>query len=186
MPNIPISLPATERIVIRSFTSVDAQAFSAAARESVETVSPWMPWCSASFSEDSALEWFAVCDREREAARAYDMGVFCRSSGEFLGGASINQLSPHHRYGNIGYWVRQSRQGQGIAKQVVATLCRFGFGQLALFRLEIVVALGNVASEAVAIATGATRECVARNRVFLHGRPADAHVFSLTPDDVAG
>lgn len=182
---MPIIPPASEKLVVRPFAAADAKAFAAAARESVQTVSPWMPWCISSFSEENALEWFAVCDRERGVGRAYDMGVFCRSSGEFLGGASINQLSPYHRYGNIGYWVRQSRQRLGIAKHAVATLCEFGFEQLALFRLEIVVAVGNVASEAVAISAGATRECVASNRVFLHGRPADAYVFALTPDEAA-
>ena len=37
------------------------------------------------------------------AGRAFDMGIFCATTGQLLGGAGINQLSPHHRYGNIGY-----------------------------------------------------------------------------------
>lgn len=84
------------------------------------------------------------------------MGIFCAATGQLLGGAGINQLSPHHRYGNIGYWVRQSRQGQGIAQQAVALLREFGFERLGLFRLEIVMGVDNTASEAVAIAAGAT------------------------------
>lgn len=179
---MPITPLATEKLAIRPFVSADANEFAAAVRESVQTVGPWMPWCTPTFAQGNALEWFAVCDREREAGRAYDMGVFCPLSGQFFGGASINQLSPYHRYGNIGYWVRQSKQRTGIAKQAVNALCDFGFEQLALFRLEIVVAVGNFASEAVAVAVGATRECIARNRIFLHGKPVDAHVFALTPN----
>lgn len=111
------------------------------------------------------------------------MGIFCAATGQLLGGAGINQLSPHHRYGNIGYWVRQSRQGQGIAQQAVALLREFGFERLGLFRLEIVMGVDNTASEAVAIAiaAGATFEYRARNRIFLHDRPLDAHIFSLAP-----
>jgi ribosomal-protein-serine acetyltransferase len=41
--------------------------------------------------------------------------------------------------------------------------------------------VGNSASEAVAIAAGATFECRARNRIFLHDQPMDAHVYSLIP-----
>lgn len=169
----------SDRILIRPFVAADIPVFVAAAQESEQTVGPWMPWCTSAFSEDNARDWFALCDREREAGRAYDMGAFCSVTGEFLGGASINQLSPFHRYGNIGYWVRQSRQGQGVASQMVAMLRQFGFEQLALFRLEIVVAVGNTASEAVALSAGAMRECVARHRVCLRGQPVDAHVFSL-------
>ncbi len=172
---------ANTQIVIRPFKADDADEFVRAAHESIETVGKWMSWCSPSFSRESALEWFASCDQERAAGRAFDMGIFCAATGQLLGGAGINQLSPHHRYGNIGYWVRQSRQGFGIARQAVALLRDFGFQQLGLFRLEIVVGVGNTASEAVSIAAGATFECRARNRIFLHGQPIDALIYSLVP-----
>lgn len=41
--------------------------------------------------------------------------------------------------------------------------------------------VGNIANKAVAIAVGATFECRARNRIFLHGQPFDAHIYSLVP-----
>ncbi|MGN4991307.1 GNAT family N-acetyltransferase [Aeromonas sp. 97A] len=170
---------ANTQIVIRPFEPSDADEFVRAAHESIETVGKWMSWCSHSFTRENALEWFTNCEQDREAGRAFDMGIFCATTGQLLGGAGINQLSPHHRYGNIGYWVRQSRQGCGIARQAVALLRDFGFRQLGLFRLEIVMGIGNSASEAVAIAAGATFECRARNRIFLHGLPMDANVYSL-------
>ncbi|MFQ1826570.1 GNAT family N-acetyltransferase [Aeromonas jandaei] len=172
---------ANANIVIRPFKAGDADEFVRAAHESIETVGKWMSWCSPSFTRDSALEWFASCDQDRAAGRAFDMGIFCATTGQLLGGAGINQLAPHHRYGNIGYWVRQSRQGQGIAQQAVALLRDFGFTQLGLFRLEIVMGVGNNASEAVAIAAGATFEWLARNRIFLHDRPLDAYIYSIIP-----
>lgn len=172
---------ANTQLMIRPFESSDADEFVRAAHESIETVGKWMSWCSRSFTRDSALEWFASCDQVRAVGRAFDMGIFCATSGQLLGGAGINQLSPHHRHGNIGYWVRQSRQGHGIARQAVALLRDFGFQQLGLFRLEIVMGVGNNASEAVAIAAGATFDCRARNRIFLHRLPMDAQIYSLIP-----
>lgn len=170
---------ANAKLVIRPLEPGDADEFVRAAHESIETVGKWMSWCSPSFTRDSALEWFASCEQDCVAGRAFDMGIFCAATGQLLGGAGINQLSPHHRYGNIGYWVRQSRQGCGIARQAVALLRDFGFQQLGLFRLEIVMGVGNKASEAVAIAAGATLECRARNRIFLHDQPLDAHIYAL-------
>lgn len=158
---------ANAKLVIRPFEQSDADEFVRAAHESIETVGKWMSWCSRSFTRDSALEWFTSCEQDCAAGRAFDMGIFCATTGQLLGGAGINQLSPHHRYGNIGYWVRQSRQGQGIARQAVALLHYFGFQQLGLFRLEIVMGIGNTASEAVTIAAGAAFECRTRNRIVL-------------------
>ncbi|BBT68276.1 hypothetical protein WP8S18E04_36600 [Aeromonas caviae] len=113
---------ANAQLVIRPFEPADADEFVRAAHESIETVGKWMSWCSLSFARESALEWFASCDQDRAAGRAFDMGIFCATTGQLLGGAGINQLSPHHRYSNIGYWVRQSRQGYGIARQAVSPL----------------------------------------------------------------
>ncbi len=172
---------SNSNITIRPFVSTDAEAFVAAARESVATVGPWMPWCTPAFCADNALTWFSTCDTERSAGRAYDMGVFCASSGQLLGGAGINQLTAYHRYGNLGYWVRQSHQRKGIAKQAVSLLSSFGFQKLGLFRLEIVVATGNAPSQAVAAASGAFLESVARNRLFLQNQPVDANINVLLP-----
>lgn len=172
---------ANAQIVIRPFEPGDADDFVRAAHESIETVGRWMSWCTPSFNREQALAWFAICDQDRAAGSAFDMGLFCAVTGQLLGGAGINQLAPHHRYGNIGYWVRQSRQGQGIARQAVILLRDFGFERLGLFRLEIVMGVGNIASEAVAIAAGATFECRARNRIFLHGQPIDAHIYAIVP-----
>ena len=41
----------------------------------------------------------------------------------------------------------------------------------------------NKASARVAEALGATFECEARNRLYFQGRPHDAFVYSLVPED---
>jgi len=85
---------ANAKIVIRPFEPGDADKFVRAAHESIETVGTWMSWCTHSFTRDRALEWFATCDQDRTAGRAFDMGLFCAATGQLLGGAGINQLSP--------------------------------------------------------------------------------------------
>ncbi len=88
---------ANAQLVIRPFDAGDADEFVRAAHESIETVGKWMIWCSRSFTRGSALEWFASCEQDCTAGRAFDMGIFCATTGQLLGGARINQLSPHHR-----------------------------------------------------------------------------------------
>lgn len=83
---------------------------------------------------------------------------------------------PHLANANIV--IRPFEAGVSV-RRAVALLHDFGFEQLGLFRLEIVMGVGNSASEAVAIAAGATFECRERNRIFLHGQPMDANVYAL-------
>ena len=168
-------------LCIRPFQKGDGPAFVAAALESLATVGVWMPWCHAKFSIADAEAWFDSCQRNLDAQVAYDVGLFSATDGELLGGISINQLNRVHNFGNIGYWVRQTRQRQGIASRAVLSISEFGFGRLGLTRLEIVVAEGNGPSRRVAQKAGATFEAVVRNRLLMRGTPRSAAVYSLVP-----
>lgn len=163
----------------RPYEDADAAAFTAAVHESVESLSPWMPWCTSTYTETDALVWFAQCRAGAASGSAIEYGVFCQHTGAFLGGAGLNEIRQQHQYCNLGYWVRQSRQRQGVALSCVRVLSRHAFAKLGLQRVEIVVAVGNTASEGVAIKAGALREGVARNRLYLNSKPVDAHMFSL-------
>jgi RimJ/RimL family protein N-acetyltransferase len=50
-----------------------------------------------------------------------------------------------------------------------------------LNRIEILVAVDNLASQRVAAKVGAVREGILRNRLLLHGKIHDAVMFSLIP-----
>ena len=89
-----------------------------------------------------------------------------------------------HNFANLGYWVRTSRTGQGIATAAARLVAEFGFAELRFTRLEIVAAVRNIASQRVAEKVGATREGIERNRHVVHGRIHDAVMYSLIPDDL--
>lgn len=168
--------------VLRPFINTDASAFSVAVRESVASVGRWMGWGHADFSEDDALQWFAACAASRDSGSSHEFGIF---RGELLvGGAGLNHLNTRHGFCNLGYWVRASAQQQGAASAAVAALLPYAFGELKQTRVEIVVAEGNTPSMAVARKAGAVHECLARNRLLLHGVAVPAHVFSLVPEDL--
>lgn len=168
-------------LLLRAFEDSDAAAFTVAARESIDSVGRWMPWCHAAYREDDALAWFATARAEVLADRAREFGVFSAETGEFMGGAGLNLISRQHRYCNLGYWVRESRQRQGVASRCVRALADHAFRSLDLMRVEIVVASGNEPSEGVARKSGALFECVARNRLSLDGVAVPASIFSLIP-----
>lgn len=166
--------------VLRRFTVDDAAAFATAVRESASTVGRWMTWASADYPEARALEWFAVCDAAHADGSACELGIFT-PDGQLVGGAGLNQFNVANGFCNLGYWVRASCQRRGAATAAARALARLAFERLGQTRVEIVVAVGNDASRGVAEKLGATRECVARNRLKLHGSPVAADVYSLVP-----
>jgi ribosomal-protein-serine acetyltransferase len=171
-----------EGVCLRPFVAADAEAFARAARESASAVGRWMSWCHAGFSVDEARAWFAICAAELAAGSALELGIFAADGVELLGGIGLNHFIAEHKLCNLGYWVRESRQREGIATGAVCTIARFGFKDLGLMRIEIVVAEGNVASAGVARTAGALYEGLARNRLVVCGVSVPAWMFSMVPD----
>lgn len=169
---------------LRPWQSRDARALCDAAQSSLSTVGRWLPWCHASYSLDDARAWVAYCEQGWANAEDFAFAVFDDRNGELLGGVGLNQRNPMHRSANLGYWVRQSRQGEGIAARAASLVARFGFEQLGLIRIEIVTLPDNGASRRTAENIGATFETLARHRLWVRGQPMDGVVHALIRADM--
>ncbi len=167
---------------LRGYEADDAEALYAAVRESMAELSVWMPWCHPDYAATEAREWTA--SRQALAAQGtdYHFAIVDDTDGRFLGGCGINQINRLHRFGNLGYWVRTSAAGRGVARTAVGKLADWAFGNTDLARLEIVCAVGNERSQRAAAAAGATREGILHDRLLVHGRWHDAVMFSITRD----
>ena len=146
--------------------------------ESVAELFPWLPWAHAGYSMADAMEW-ARSRAQLLAERREFAFAIVDPDGLFLGGCGINQLNPIQQFGNLGYWVRTSATGRGVASEAVRQLADFAFRNTDLVRLEIVCAAGNQRSQRVAERAGAVREGVLRHRLLLHGQAVDAIMYSL-------
>lgn len=156
----------------------DAPAVSAAVQESIEALHAWMAWCRREFSLADASNWISQQPEARKTGTAFEFLV-CDTSGELVGVCGVNQINQDYRYGNLGYWVRSSRAGQGMATLAARQVADWAFNNTELERLEIVVATGNTASQRVAEKLGSVREGVLRSRLLIHGVFHDAVMNSL-------
>ena len=162
---------------IRLYQQGDAEHLHAAARESVAEVFPWLGWCHPQYSIDEAREWVSAQELLAKQGSEYAFGIW--SEGRYLGGCGINQISKANRFANLGYWVRSSAMGRGVAPAAARLVAEHAFRETDLIRLEIVCAVGNLRSQRVAEKVGAVREGVLRNRLLLPSGPSDAVMFSL-------
>lgn len=163
---------------LRPYEPDDSEALWQAVRESVPEVSLWLAWCHEHYALADAVEW--IRSRGQLAAEGHEYAfAIVDDQGRFLGGCGLNQINRLHRFGNLGYWVRTSATGRGVAAEAARQLAEFAFRHTDLVRLEIVCALGNERSQRVAERAGALREGVLRQRLWLHGMPVDAVMYSL-------
>jgi RimJ/RimL family protein N-acetyltransferase len=177
----PVQLDA-EGIWLRPWRTEDVDALFGAARESIASVSPWLPWLHEGYSLLDSEHWIAQGEVGRERGSAYVFGIF-DAQGRVLGDIGLNRIDPSRGNANLGYWVRESAQGQGVATRAARAIAAFGFDVLGLVRIEIVVAVDNVASRRTAERLGAHFDGVSPNRIIHRGEAAPAAVYSLLPPE---
>lgn len=166
-------------IELRRYRASFADALYAAVDETRAELGQWMFWAKPDFSLEDARESAAQMEHAWDDLSLVSYAVFDANDGRFLGGVGFNNLHPIHRFANLGYWVRASAAGRGIAARATRLISRVGFEDLGLIRLEIVVAVENARSRRVAEKTGAELEGVLRKRLLGRDRPHDAYGFSL-------
>jgi RimJ/RimL family protein N-acetyltransferase len=164
---------------IRRYNLDDASAVFEAARESVAELEPWMPWCHPEYSIAESRSWLEIHVPAFEQGAAFEFAIVS-GDGRYLGGCGLNQIDKANNRSNLGYWVRSTATRRGVATAAVLLLRDWAFANTDLVRLEIVIAVGNIASHRVAEKAGAIREGTLRRRLVLHGTAHDATMFSFT------
>jgi len=165
-------------ILIRPCRVDDAQAMYDAVRESLPELIRWMPWCHRDYSLPEAKSWLRTQVQAFSERRWFEFAIV-DPVGRYLGNCGLNQIDEANRRCNLGYWVRSSATGQGVAARAVMMARDWGFEHTSLTRIEIVIAVGNHRSLRVAEKAGATREGTLYRRLLLHGVQLDAVMFSL-------
>jgi RimJ/RimL family protein N-acetyltransferase len=77
---------------------------------------------------------------------------------ELLGSISLHQIDREQDDGELGYWIAPNARGRGLAVLAAAAVCRWGFADLRLHRIQLFHAVENVASARVAEKAGFTCE----------------------------
>jgi RimJ/RimL family protein N-acetyltransferase len=171
------------QILIRPFRAEDLNALYEAVRESIAEVSPWLPWCHPNYAIEDSYAFILSRKDAWGDETEYSFAVFDAKTETLLGGVGLNQVNRIYRCANLGYWVRSSRAGHGIASSAARLAARYGLEELGLQRIEILAATGNHASQRAALKAGAVREGVLRKRLLVNGEAQDAVVYSLVAED---
>jgi ribosomal-protein-serine acetyltransferase len=170
-------------ILMRPFHLNDAEETYAAVCESLKELKPWMSFAYDGYSIQDAKEFIHITRARWEEGTLFAFVITDAKSGSVLGGCSLSHIHPVYHLCNLGYWVRTSRRGEGIAVRATRLAARYAFEKVGLIRVEIVVAVGNRASQRVAEKAGAHYEGIHHNRMVVGREIYDAHMYSLIPKD---
>jgi RimJ/RimL family protein N-acetyltransferase len=103
--------------------------------------------------------------------------------GTFMGLAGFVRLDRDGREGELGFVLDPAARGRGAASEAVRLLTAWGFAELGLERIELVIDVENTASEHVAQRCGYTREGTLRSTHVKEGLRADVGIWSRLRND---
>jgi ribosomal-protein-alanine N-acetyltransferase len=104
-----------------------------------------------------------------------------RAGGVFVGTCGFNAIVVERgRRGEIAYDLHRAWQGRGVMAEILPVAMAFGFGRLALHRLEAMVTPGNDRSCRLLERHGFRREGLLAGHAFWKGRYWDQIVYGLT------
>jgi ribosomal protein bL25 (Ctc-form) len=138
----------TERLTIRCWQPRDAPLLGDAIDSSLDHLRPWMPWAHEEpRSLDERLELLRGFRGRFDLGEDFVYGIFASDESEVIGGSGL-----HRRVGSgaleIGYWIRASQVGRGLARETTAALAKAAFQVCGVDRVEIHVDPGERAEPA--------------------------------------
>jgi ribosomal-protein-serine acetyltransferase len=188
-PPILIEVPEElhgPRVLLRPLRPEDAPAVWEAVEESRAHLAAWLPWVRTLRSLDDERAAIVRLRARWMLREDLGVGIFERATGRYLGGSGLHRIDWDVRRFEIGYFVRVTAEGRGYVTEAVQVLTRLAFDRLGANRVEIRTDPRNARSRAVAERLGFVFEGTLRRCALgADGRPADRHVFALTPEDYA-
>ena len=171
-------------IRLESLVSTDASAIFNTIDSQREYLGKWLPFISLTTSVEVTQSF--VDSVVNTPLKNNEPTFAIRKSGEFIGLIGFKLSDNINRKTEIGYWLSEPFQGQGVMTSAVKKICEYAFSDLNMNRVQIKCAVGNSQSRAIPNRLGFIFEGIERagelcsNETFY-----DIEVYSLLKLDFA-
>jgi len=141
------------RVALRRWRSADAGLCLRLVTESLDHLSPWMPWATPEYDPAATEAYLQRCEDEWAAGTAFQYLIL--EADEPAGSAGLMaRIDPGGL--EIGYWVHSAHTGRGIATAAAAALTGAALTLPGIDHVEIHHDRLNLASERVPAKLGYT------------------------------
>lgn len=164
---ISLHLPRPE-IAEAIFQTVDAQR---------SYLRQWLPWVDGTQTSADTLAFIEESIKKNKTGER--LTTFIYNGVHLAGSIGFVNLKKEHQMGEIGYWLHQDIQHQGIMTKTCARFIDYAFRTKALNRIEIKVASENSKSQAIPKRLGFTHEGTLRESLQMYDQFYDLELFSL-------
>ena len=140
-------------------------------------LSQWLAWPSHAKSEAFFLTFIKKALIKYAEGKAMSCAVFYK--GELVGNVSFNSINHSLKVVEIGYWLSEQHQGNGIITRSVSKLIDIAFSDLGIEKVQISTGTQNIPSRKVCERLGMKLEGKVANREKINGIIIDHAIYGL-------
>ena len=170
-----------ERVIVRPYRAGDGERFFAALEEDRADLSRWMEWPATKHQSADESESYVRNMAGRWLTReGLIMGIFSKDEKTLYGGTGFHGFDWAVPSLEIGWFLRKSARGQGIATEAVSLCCKLAFEHIQANRVWGTIDVLNAGSWKLAERVGFTREAHLRGECRdHHGVIRDTFVYAM-------
>ena len=151
----PVELDIDSALGLRMLAEEDSEELFALVEANRSYLRQWLPWVDDNTEVSHTLEFIRGTVLEYEQGAALHLGI--RQNGKLRGVVGFNSMETG-KDGEMGYWLDESLQGNGVMTRACRALVEHGFQSLALSRVVIVCHPRNQRSRRIAERLGFSLE----------------------------
>ncbi len=137
----------------------------------------WLPWLDFIVTEEDTSDYIKRAIALHQDSRCITFVI--NYQGKTSGIIGFNPIDRTNKIGEIGYWLSEDCQGNGIITQACRVLIKIGFDDFGLNRIQIPAAEHNLKSRAVPERLGFVFEGIIRDKELLYGNYVNHAMYSL-------
>ena len=160
---LPTSVNGFSSITIRPLALVDAPKILAGVEESLSELKRFIAWSYFPQTIESQKSRIISVIHSYWTMKDFAFNVVDSDSDAFIGASGLHARTLHSKGLEIGYWIRSSLAGNGLATVITKALIVYGFDYLKLNRIQCCYNTLNTRSARVAEKCGFKVEGILKN-----------------------
>lgn len=171
-------------IQLKLITPNDAEEIFTFVDRSRQYLREWLGWVDHTKTVEDTRKFAEMNLKKFANQEALDTAIIY--NGQFVGKISINTINWNLKKAEIGYFLDESFQGDGIMTRAAKGIIDIAFNEYKLEKIEIHAAVGNTKSCQIPERLGFTKEGTIRKAEWLYDHYVNHVIYGLLVEEWLG
>lgn len=172
-----LSLTVNEHLMLRTYIEDDAAEHFLLVDKNRKHLRPWLRWIDGYTKAAHSLEYIRYTHNQQDTQQGLMLAIF--ENGKLIGDIAMHKWEHDLKKAEIGYWIDEDHQGQGILQKCLTKFFDYIFNSLDMNKLEVRFVPSNKKSGKLAERMGFKTEGILRDSYFINGKFEDLVVGGL-------